>query len=336
MRRTEILSVNPDRPEPGAIARAAAVIRAGGLVAFPTETVYGLGANALDSAAVRLIFDAKARPANNPVIVHVGDLTGVHVVAAEWPPVAELLAERFWPGPLSLVLPRSAAVPDVVTAGGSTVAVRWPAHPVAQALIAAAGVPVAAPSANRSSRISPTRAEHVLGDLDGRIEMILDGGATPGGIESTVLDLTTAPPRLLRPGPIAPGQIEALIGEVDKPLPSGIASRAPLPSPGMMARHYAPRALVELAHDSGWELVRALCDGGSRVGWLTFAPPAEPCPASVEPLVMPSDAVAYAHRLYAALREVDESGVDWIVVALPSDTPEWLAVRDRLHRAAAK
>ncbi|HMF11375.1 MAG TPA: L-threonylcarbamoyladenylate synthase [Gemmataceae bacterium] len=326
--------MNPDRPEPGAIVRAAAVLRAGGLVAFPTETVYGLGANALDSAAVRQIFDAKERPANNPLIVHVADLEAVRVVASEWPLVADPLARRFWPGPLTLVLPRAAAVPDEVTAGGPTVAVRWPAHPVAQALIAAAGVPVAAPSANRSSGVSPTRAEHVLRDLDGRIELILDGGATPGGIESTVLDLTTAPPRLLRPGPIAPGQIEALIGEVS--LPSGTASRAPLPSPGMMARHYAPRARVELARDSGWELVRALSNGGRSVGWLAFAPPAEPCPASVKCLEMPSDAVAYARRLYAALREVDESGVDCIVVALPPDAPEWLAVRDRLHRAAAK
>jgi L-threonylcarbamoyladenylate synthase len=336
MRRTEILRVNPDCPEPGAIARAAAVLRAGGLVAFPTETVYGLGANALDAAAVRQIFDAKGRPANNPLIVHVADLAGVCVVASEWPLVVEPLARRFWPGPLTLVLRRAAAVPDLVTAGGPTVAVRWPAHPVAQALIAAAGVPVAAPSANRSSRVSPTRAEHVLGDLDGRIDMILDGGPTPGGIESTVLDLTSQPPRLLRPGPIAPGQIEALIGEVHKPPPSAIGSRTPLPSPGMLARHYAPRAPLELTHDNGWELVQALNNAGRSVGWLTFPPTHEPCPASVNLSIMPSDPVAYAHSLYAALRELDESGVDCIVVALPPDTPEWLAVRDRLHRAASK
>src|SRR5437660_12869477 len=177
--------------EPAAIAEAAAVLRRGGLVAFPTETVYGLGGNALDPAAVARIFAAKGRPATNPVIVHVADAAGVPLVAAAWPDPAARLAARFWPGPLTLVLPRRPEVPDVVTAAGPTVAVRVPAHPVARALLRAAGVPVAAPSANRSSELSPTTAEHVLRGLGGRIDLILDAGPCPGGIESTVLDLTS-------------------------------------------------------------------------------------------------------------------------------------------------
>src|SRR5262245_52423466 len=190
-----VLVVSPESPEAQAIARAAVVLRAGGLVAFPTETVYGLGANALDATAVRRIFTAKGRPANNPLIVHVAGAAHVGRVAAAWPALAARLAERFWPGPLTLILPRSAAVPDEVTAGGPTVAVRVPAHPVARALLEAAGVPVAAPSANRSTQLSPTTAAHVLRGLNGRIDLLLDGGPTAGGLESTVLDLTTEPPR---------------------------------------------------------------------------------------------------------------------------------------------
>ena len=176
------------------------MLRRGGLVAFPTETVYGLGANALDAEAVRHIFAAKGRPATNPVIVHVAEIARVREVVADWPPLAERLAGRFWPGPLTLVLPRHPALPALVTAGGPTVAVRVPLHPVALALLRAAVVPVAAPSANRSTRLSPTRAEHVLAGLAGRIDLLLDGGPASGGLESTVLDVTTVPPRLLRRG----------------------------------------------------------------------------------------------------------------------------------------
>src|SRR5579864_4916197 len=192
-----VLTVDPQAPDAAAIAEAAALLRAGGLVAFPTETVYGLAANALSADAVSRIFAAKGRPAGNPVIVHVADAAGARALVDDWPAAAERLAERFWPGPLTLVLPRSRQVPDLVTAGGSTVGVRVPAHPVALALLHACGLPLAAPSANRSTRLSPTRAAHVLGDLGDRIDLLLDGGATPGGLESTVLDLTAAPPRLL-------------------------------------------------------------------------------------------------------------------------------------------
>src|SRR5262249_34135404 len=182
---TILCAVDPHSPNAEAITGAARLLRAGGLVAFPTETVYGLGANALDASAVARIFAAKGRPANNPLIVHVAEADEARQVAADWPEAAARLAERFWPGPLTLVLPKRAIVPDAVTANGPTLAVRVPAHPVAQALLRAAGVPVAAPSANRSTELSPTRAEHVLRGLDGRIDVLLDGGPTAGGIEST-------------------------------------------------------------------------------------------------------------------------------------------------------
>src|SRR5690348_13744143 len=212
--KTAIFPLDPSSANLEAIAEAARILRAGGLVAFPTETVYGLGANALDASAVARIFAAKGRPANNPLIIHIADASDVRKVVADWPESAGRLAERFWPGPLTLVLPRCDAVPDAVTAGGPTVAVRVPAHPVAQALVRAAGVPIAAPSANRSMELSPTRAEHVLRGLDGRIDVLLDGGPTAGGIESTVLDLTATPPRLLRPGLIGVAELEAVLGRV--------------------------------------------------------------------------------------------------------------------------
>jgi L-threonylcarbamoyladenylate synthase len=323
-------------PEAEAIAHAAAVLRTGGLVAFPTETVYGLGANALDSTAVARIFVAKGRPANNPVIVHVADRAAARDLVALWPLVAERLAERFWPGPLTIVLPRGPAIPDIVTARGPTVAVRMPSHPVAQALIAAAGVPLAAPSANRSTRLSPTRAEHVLGDLGGRIELILDGGPTPGGLESTVLDVSIDPPQLLRPGLIAPAEIEELIGPINRSTQGAPERQTPLPSPGMLPRHYAPRAPLELAFDDGWRTASEHGRAGRRVGWLTFALAPEQRHPLIQVIEMPNDPAPYAAQLYAALRSLDDAGVDCIVVALPPDTEEWLAARDRLCRAATR
>jgi L-threonylcarbamoyladenylate synthase len=326
--------VNAIAPEPEIIARAGDILRAGGLVAFPTETVYGLGANALDPMAVARIFAAKGRPANNPIIVHVAETSDARALVAAWPQVAERLSERFWPGPLTLVLPRSLAIPDIVTAGGPTVAVRMPAHPVARALIAAAGVPVAAPSANRSTRLSPTRAEHVIRDLDGRIELVLDGGPTPGGLESTVLDLCASPPRLLRPGLISPGEIAAIIGPIVQPVEQTGVGESPLPAPGMMGRHYAPRATLELVDDDGWRSVEAHYQANRAVAWLTFgnAPPS--WPQQVKLIVMPRDSTQYSSSIYAILHACDDAGVERIVVALPPDTEEWLAVRDRLRRAA--
>lgn len=330
---TRVLSCTPANLGE-AIAEAAAVLRRGGLVAFPTETVYGLGANALDSDAVSRIFAAKGRPANNPLIVHFADVGQVERVAADWPEQAARLAERFWPGPLTLVLPRREGVPDIVTAGGPTVAVRVPAHPVAQALLAAVDLPIAAPSANRSNRLSPTRAEHVLRDLDGLVELILDGGATQGGIESAVLDLTAHPPRLLRPGLIGPAAIEAVIGPVARQASAAQDTTQPLPSPGMLSRHYAPRTPLELAADDAAR-VKELAAAGLRVGWVSQSAASNPGDGVVQ-VVLPEDASGYAAQLYAALHELDRCGLDRIVVARPPQGNEWLGVLDRLKRASAK
>lgn len=300
---TEVLRADPTSPDPSAVARAAGVLRAGRLVAFPTETVYGLGANALDPAAVRAIFEAKGRPSSNPLIVHVADPVQPANVAAEWPEAAARLAAEFWPGPLTIVVPKAADVPDEVTAGGPTVAVRCPAHPVARALIAAAGVPVAAPSANRSTELSPTRAEHVLKGLGGRIDLILDGGPCPGGIESTVVDVTGPVVRLLRPGLITVPMLEAVVGTVEVGAKADGVAR----SPGQMERHYSPRTPVVLA------------GAGKR-------------PVTWE---LPADPEVAAAVLYERLHELDARGYDVIVIEMPPDTPEWAAVRDRLTRAAA-
>lgn len=332
---TEVLTVDPCAPDPERIGQAAAVLRRGGLVAFPTETVYGLGANALDEAAVRSIFAAKERPANNPLIVHVAEREQVREVAGDWPPAAEQLAARFWPGPLTLVLPRGGAVPDAVTAGGPTVAVRMPVHPVALALLRAAAMPVAAPSANRSAQLSPTRAEHVLRGLAGRIDVVLDGGPAAGGLESTVLDVTTMPPRLLRPGLVTPAAIEEVIGSILRPSSNPSGGGVPLPAPGMLPRHYAPRTPVECVHGGGRVRVEELLGAGLKVGWLASAREEPVRSAAIARVDMPSTPSAYAAALYATLHGLDTQGLDRIVVALPPDEEEWLAIRDRLRRASA-
>lgn len=330
-RTTPVVRVDPQAPDDRALLEAAGVIRAGGLVAFPTETVYGLGANALDPVAVGRIFAAKGRPATNPLIVHVSEMPMLHTVAASWPAAAAALAARFWPGPLTLVLPKTPVVPDEVTGGGPTVAVRMPAHPVARGLIRAAGVPLAAPSANQSSDISPTRAEHVATGLDGRIDLILDGGPTINGIESTVLSLTGARPVLLRPGPIQMGELEQVVGQVDRP-PARSAG-GPLPSPGMLGRHYAPRTPVEgftdrTAMDSR---ARELTAAGGTVACMVFGAATGQPGLVVE---MATDAPGYAARLYDVLHDLDRRGLTRILVELPPDTDPWFAVRDRLRRAA--
>jgi L-threonylcarbamoyladenylate synthase len=331
--QTEILQVHADHLEATAISKAAAVLRSGGLVAFPTETVYGLGANALDSSACALMFAAKGRPANNPVIVHVASQVEAKQVVADWPQAADHLAARFWPGPLTLVLPKNMAVPDVVTAGGPTVAVRVPAHPVALALLQSAGIPVAAPSANLSGQLSPTRAEHVLQSLDGRIDMILDAGPTPGGLESTVLDLSRTPQRLLRPGLVTPREIEAVIGPIERTIPTAVNAGKSLPSPGMLARHYAPRAPMECVVGPGEERVAELARQGLHVGWLRFGG-VESTGSGAIVVVMPAEPATYAAQLYAVLHALDDAHIERIVVELPPDTEDWLAVRDRLQRAA--
>lgn len=335
---TEVIAIDSARPERQLLLRAAALLRGGGLVAFPTETVYGLGANALDAAAVARIFLAKGRPAANPIIVHVANAAQAKSLAATWPLSAKQLAQEFWPGPLTLVLPKRREVPDVVTGGGDTVAVRAVAHPVARGLIEAAGLPIAAPSANLSTRISPTRAEHVLRGLDGRIEMLLDGGPTSGGLESTVLDLTVTPPGVLRPGLISPQEIEAVIGCIElgenttlNTVPN--AHVGPLRSPGILARHYAPSMPLECFAET-WPHVKQLCRSGLRVGWLTIEPTAHEPLEGLFAIELPGDPAAYGSQLYAALHTLEAMGLDKIVVELPPDDEAWLAARDRLRRAA--
>jgi L-threonylcarbamoyladenylate synthase len=333
--KTIVLTVDPIDPDAKAIAQAAAIFRAGGLVAFATETVYGLGANALDPNAVKRIFAAKGRPATNPLIVHIADKADVRGLVSLWPETADRLASAFWPGPLTLVLPKAERVPEIVTAGGPTVAVRVPAHPVALALLRACGLPLAAPSANRSSRLSPTCAAHVLAGLDGRIDLLLDAGSTTGGLESTVLDLTATPPCQLRPGLIAPGDIEAIIGPIQRS--AHVSLGAPMKSPGLSERHYAPRTPLELIADDGEACILRYAASGSRVGWLTYRGRGEGGGANGEgtmTIVLPEDPTGYARGLYAALHKLDAADLERIVVLLPPRTEAWLAVHDRLRRAA--
>lgn len=326
-----ILEVDPARPDPHAISAAVEVLRGGGLVAFPTETVYGLGAHALDPDAVARIYAAKGRPAYNPLIVHLASTKDARRLASEWPEAADKLAARFWPGPLTLVVPRAPVVPASVSAGLDTVALRLPAHPVARALLEAAGFPIAAPSANRSTRVSPTTAEHVRRGLGDRVDLILDGGPCPVGIESTVLSLAGAP-TLLRPGTISLEEIREVIGDVALPAgdPSGTVAR---PSPGMMDRHYAPRAEVRLfgpeERNTWFAWAREEGEEGP-VGVIAF----EPVPAGIASVVgMPDDAREYAARLYAALHELDRRGCRVIYAESVPRGAEWAGVRDRLWRA---
>ncbi len=309
------------------IAEAAALLRAGEPVAFPTETVYGLGANALDPAAVARIYAAKGRPAYNPMIVHVADTTAARALARAWPAAADRLAARWWPGPLTLVVPRGDQVPEIVSAGMPTVALRVPAHPVARALLDAAQLPLAAPSANRSGEVSPTLAAHVARSLAGRIPLVLDGGATTVGIESTVVDLSGPDPVLLRPGVISRADLEAELGPVTDPrLPAEPSSARP--SPGMLDRHYAPRAALRLLAP-GEPPPRAT--GGGRLGALLLGD--APTGAADVWVRVPADPEGCARELYQALHHLDALGVTTIVVTAPPDTPAWAAIRDRLGRA---
>lgn len=335
---TPIITVDPQHPDALAIRKAADLLRAGKLVVFPTETVYGLGANACDFAAVARIFEAKGRPPNNPLIVHVTGAADCGRVVSEWPDRARLLAEKFWPGPLTLVLSRHPNLPANVTAGGPTVAVRAPAHPVAQKLLIAAAIPIAAPSANPSGELSPTAAEHLRSALAGHVDLILDAGATQVGIESTVVDLTSDPPQLLRPGYVGPAQIEAVIGPiVRRDIRAKVAAQA-LASPGLLSKHYSPRTALQVleANVGGATLANELHQKGLRVGWVTFGRVVDPVPAGCVIRPLPNDPAAYAARLYATLHELDGLGLDRIIVDLPPPADEWLAVRDRMLRAAAQ
>ena len=329
-----VIQVNARAPERALIREAATVLRAGGLVAMPTETVYGLAANALDERAVDRIYEAKGRPAINPVIVHVANAAEARKLAAHWPDAAERLANTYWPGPLTLVVKKNPMIPGIVTAGGDTVGLRVPGHHVAIALIEAAGVPVAAPSANRSNQVSPTTAQHVIEGLGDRVDVVLDAGPTTIGIESTVVDVTGDRPRILRPGMITRNAIARVAGSVaDIEGESGDVLR----SPGLLPRHYAPDARICLfgqdersqSYDSAAESLR----DGRRVGGLLLHP--DGAPPFTKLVVMPTDPDGYARGLYAALHDMDNSACEEVFVELPPDGPEWAGVMDRLRRGAA-
>jgi L-threonylcarbamoyladenylate synthase len=325
-----------------ALERAAQILRAGGLVALPTETVYGLGANALDAAAVRRIFAAKERPAWDPIIVHISDEAMLQGLVAELPDAARKLMKAFWPGPLTLLLPRTAAVPNVVTAGRPLVGVRMPAHPVALELIRRAGVPVAAPSANLFGHISPTTAAHVLADLDGRIDAVLDGGPTEHGVESTVLDPCQTPMRIYRPGAVTSDQIREIAGAVEIYHDNGVPEARPreaLPSPGLGLRHYAPRARLVLIEGDLAELAARLAGAvmnlpEDQVGVMLpdeTAPPAGA--AAVFAWGQWSAPEELARALYAGLRRLDDQGCTVILCPLPPADGIGAAIRDRLLKA---
>lgn len=334
----EFLSTHTPSLFAAAVKRAAELLRAGEVVALPTETVYGLAANALDVHAVAKIFQIKGRPAHNPIIVHVADIGMAKNCVADWPLLAAALAKSFWPGPLTLVLPRAEKIPDNVTAGGATVGVRWPGHPFMQAVIRECGFPLAAPSANLSNQISPTNAEHVRAQLGGKISLIVDGGQSQVGIESTVLDLTSTPPRILRPGMVHAESLAAVCGEVQSSKAKGQSRDAALRSPGLLEKHYSPKAkLVVLDWRDEAELkfkIRNLkfeINNCHIIAHTTI--PTGFSAANVS--VIPHDAEAFARALYAELHRCDAAGAELIVVEAPPESPEWSGIADRLRRAAA-
>lgn len=345
---TRILQVDPLHPAEETIALAANAILNGKLVAFPTETVYGLGANAFDSRAVQRIFAAKGRPSADPLIVHIADKADLDLVTTAIPEIAWRLAERFWPGPLTLVLPKSEKISADITAGLNTVAVRVPAHPVALALLKQSRVPIAAPSANRFGHTSPTTAQHVYDDLAGEVDIILDGGAATIGVESTVLDINQQPARILRPGGITLEQLSAVLEKIEvtsaatSPKPS-----AALPSPGMLDKHYAPRAKLIFfknpdtakALESMVAMARQASEQRLRVGIMMLEedrPRFSDLAVVLFSLGEGNDLAVVAARLYEGMRTLDQAGVDLILVRDVGEKGIGLAIRDRLKRAASQ
>ncbi len=353
--RTHVLSVSPTAPDPVAIATAAAQIQAGGLVAFPTETVYGLGANAFDADAVAKIFAAKGRPATNPLIVHIAVPAQLDTIA-EPSALAWQLATQFWPGALTLVLPKRDIIPAIVAAGQDTVAVRVPAHPVAIALLQASSVAIAAPSANRSNRPSPTAAAHVIDDLAGRVDLVLDGGSTAIGVESTIIDLTSPVPTLLRPGGISYEQLQAVIPNLELASRYQHPHNIALKSPGLFSKHYSPQAefllfagstaavLGEIQAIAAQRLragqsVGILCVEGDRAAlteWVNqYAHQNADPRVIILSLGLAEQLDQIAHGLFAGLRQLDRQGVDVILSPSLPTTGLGLAIADRLLRAAS-
>jgi L-threonylcarbamoyladenylate synthase len=343
---TIILKVNPQSPEPQLIEQAAEVIRAGGLVAFPTETVYGLGTNALDERAVKRIFVVKDRPEFDPLIIHLAGIEQLEKVAINVSDLARKLAEVFWPGPLTLIQWKRTEVPSIVTSGLPTLAARVPAHPIALALLQESGVPIAAPSANLFGRSSPTTAEHVKKDLGERIDLLLDGGPATIGVESTVLDITTTPPAILRPGGLSREALEAVIGPLvikGEALPLGVTQ----PSPGLLMKHYAPQAILILCTGENQsesteklkQMTSSYLGEGNRVGVLAVDEEANSF-AKLDVVVYslgPDDNIErIAHSLFAGLRALDEQEVDVILTRDFGNSGLGLAINDRLQRAASR
>ena len=340
---TQMIKVDPQHPQEEAITRAAESLREGGLVAFPTETVYGLGADALSSKAIERLFQAKGRPFDNPIIVHVADMSHMHVLTNKISEKARTLIHHFWPGPLTLIFPKLDMVPREVTGGLDTVAVRMPDSNVALALIRAFGGPIAAPSANRSGYPSGTMGKHILQDFDGKIAMILDAGPVEMGVESTVLDISTKTPAILRPGAVTLEQLRSAIGEVVLQSNGKRLER----SPGTRYRHYSPKADVVLVSRgdkaSIASLVRKYTGSGKRVGLMTRC--TELSVADDQSLIsfkgliikaMPQDLKGYARQMFAALREFDEQGIELIIVEEVEEEGLGVAIMDRLRRATGR
>jgi L-threonylcarbamoyladenylate synthase len=331
---TRVLSIESAKLFQAAVEEAARLLKKGGLVALPTETVYGLAANAFDSGAVEKIFAVKARPSNNPIIVHVSSLEMARQCVLEWPARAELLGAQFWPGPLTFVLARAKTIPDAVSAGGPTVGVRFPMHPFMRKVIEQCGFPLAAPSANPANQLSPTTAEHVREGLGGRIPLIVDAGPTSIGIESTVLDLTVSTPCVLRAGPISATQLSKILGIQ---VLTGASEGGGLKSPGLLKKHYSPRARLVLAKwETQAELERIALQSGLPPAAIHIIAHAEIPQANPfgRVAIIPQDAEAYARAIYAELHRSDELGAELILAeALPAGE-EWDGIRDRLTRAS--
>lgn len=335
-RRTLLIELNPAEPDPQVIQRAAESLRGGGLVAFPTETVYGLGADALNPDAVGGIFVAKGRPLDNPIIVHVAAVADLRSLTGDVPSEATLLMRQFWPGPLTLIFNKSRQVPDAVTGGQQTVAVRMPRNAIALALIQALGHPIAAPSANLSGHPSPTTGRHVLQDLKGKIDIILDGGPVEVGLESTVLDLTHHPPVISRPGAVTEDDLKSLIGEVVIATETKLLEK----SPGTRYRHYSPRARITLVEEADQETIARLAalyiKKGRKVGLLTRHPLILRSNAKLIVRSMPQSLEAYASKMFAVMRELDELGIDEMIIEKVEEREIGAAIMDRLKRAASR
>ena len=318
------------------IQKAVSVLRSGGLVAFPTETVYGLGADGLNPEAIARIYEAKGRPSTNPLILHVADIEAAERLVCDWPDIAQELADKFWPGPLTIILPASKLVPDIVRAGNPTVALRSPNHPIALELLRAFNGPLAAPSANKTTETSPTKPEHVLNSMGGRIDVILDGGRTSSGIESTIINLAETPPRLLRPGPISPMELEAVTGAMTR-FDGAVSAYSVKTAPGMSQRHYAPKARLTIHKPA--ELIGvqiAVQQNNSQKIVAVLLGDGLELPSNFDHRRLPADPQGVSARLYAILHDLDSQGYQRVLFQEPPQTDEWLAVRDRLMRASSK